>query len=509
MKNASTYLIVCLISACLLSCGGDKTAAIAKPESQQPAKVQATGPAGADIDISKLEDYIKQPWTGDVEGIKGRRVIRALVVYSRTLFFYDGIQPRGITYDAMHEFEDFINKRLATDDDTKVHVVFIPLPRDQLIPALIDGRGDIAAANLTITPERSRLVDFSTPTLEGVSELIVTGPGAEGINSLEDLSGRNVFARKSSSYYEHLAELNDTFKKEGKAPVIIKPVDEDLEDEDILEMVNAGLMGITAIDSHELKLWASVFDKIKVHDDLAIHTGGQIAWAFRKNSPELKEAINSFAATHKGGTPFGNAMIAKYYGNTQWVKNTADQKEMKKFNALKSLFQKYAGQYDFDWLLLAAQAYQESGLNQNARSRSGAVGVMQVLPKSAAGPPIFIKDVHEVENNIHAGVKMLRNIIDNYLDDDKINALNKGLFTVASYNAGPNGISEMRKKTEEKGLDPNKWFKNVEVVVAERIGPETVQYVSNVFKYFLAYKYMLEREDANEEAAKTTESKLK
>jgi membrane-bound lytic murein transglycosylase MltF len=124
------------------------------------------------------------------------------------------------------------------------------------------------------------------------------------------------------------------------------------------------------------------------------------------------------------------------------------------------------------------------------------VGIMQVIPKDAAAPPISIPDVELADNNIHAGAKMLRNIADTYFRDDKIDPTNKILLSFASYNAGPNRIVQLREKAASEGLDPNQWFGNVELVVAQNVGQVTVQYVNNIYKYYVAYKLALQTETA-------------
>jgi len=222
---------------------------------------------------------------------------------SQTFYSIDRGHEHGISYEALKEFESVVNKRLATKS-LKVHVALIPVSRDQLIPTLLAGRDDIAVANLTITPGRLESVDFSEPLLTDVSELVVTGPDAPPLASLDDLAGKEVGVRASSSYHESLRRLNDSFKEAGKPPIKLTAADELLEDEDLLEMVNAGLIPITVVDSHTGDFWAQIFDKITLHRDLAVATGGQIAWAFRKQSPQLGEQVNAFVKDHKRGTMF-------------------------------------------------------------------------------------------------------------------------------------------------------------------------------------------------------------
>ncbi|MCM3903374.1 MAG: transglycosylase SLT domain-containing protein [Pyrinomonadaceae bacterium] len=236
-------------------------------------------------------------------------------------------------------------------------------------------------------------------------------------------------------------------------------------------MMNAGLIGTTVVDSHVAELWAKVFDKITVHNDLAVNTGGEIAWAFRKDSPKLAAVINSFAKDHKVGTSFGNQLLNRYMKNVNYIKNSTNEEEMKKFLALVALFQRYAKEYDFDYLMVTAQAFQESRLDQSVRSAAGAVGVMQIKPSTAADPTVGIKDVEtNADNNVHAGVKYLRFVVDQYFKDAKMDSTNKLLFAFASYNAGPARIAKLRKQAEAQGFDPNVWFRNVEYVAAKDIG---------------------------------------
>ena len=464
-----------------------------QPDASSVSKPESTSTPTASSEPSVLvmpaEEMIK-PWKGDFDGMVERRVIRVLLVHSKMFYFIDRGQERGVTYDMFKQFESEINKQLKTKT-LKVQVAFIPVPRDQLIPALLAGKGDIAAANLTITQWRLQSVDFSDPFLTDVRELIVTSPDAPPIKSLDDLAGKEVRVRPSSSYHESLLRLNDSFKKAGKPLMKLTPVDELLEDEDVLEMVNAGMIPITVVDSHIGEFWTKVFDRVSLHPDLAINTGGQIAWAFRKDSPKLREMINPFVKDHKLGTFFGNMMLKRYLASADYVKNSTSAEEIKKFQAMVEIFKRYAGEYDFDWLMVAAQAYQESRLDQSLRSPVGAVGVMQIKPDTAADPRVGIQDIEKLDRNIHAGVKYLRFVTDEYFKDEKMDRINKMLFAFASYNAGPAKVARLRKQAAAEGLDPNRWFYNVEVIAAKEIGRETVQYVSNIYKYYLAYRQVM------------------
>jgi membrane-bound lytic murein transglycosylase MltF len=444
---------------------------------------------------------LDQKWTGDFDGMVKRQNIRALVPYSKTFYFLDGADQRGLEYELLKEFEKYINKKLKTKT-LKVHVVVIPTARDKLLPNLAAGLGDIAAGNLTITPEREKQVDFTTPYYKGVDEILVSGPKAPPIKTLDDLSGQQIHVRASSSYYDSLRQLNAKFKKAGKKQMKLVLADEYLEDEDLLEMMNADLVPMIVIDSHKGMFWKQIFTDLNLHPDIKVRSGGQIAWAVRKNSPKLRNTINGFMKAHKKGTLMGNILFKRYLQNTKWVRNSLSDDEFKRFEETIQFFQKYAEAYDMDWLIVAALAYQESRIDQSKQSPAGAIGIMQILPSTAKDKNVNIDNIDEIENNIHAGVKYLRFITDQYYKDEPMDALNKGLFAFASYNAGPAKVARLRAEAKKMGLDPNVWFRNVEVVAAQRIGRETVQYVSNIYKYYIAYRLIIDQLNLKENAAK-------
>jgi len=302
--------------------------------------------------------------------------------------------------------------------------------------------------------------------------------------------------RKSSSYHESLVALNEKLAAEKKPPVIIKDAPETFEDEDMLEILNAGIIPLTVVNKFVADFWKQIFPTLTVHDNVAVRTGAEIAWAIRKDSPLLKAEVDAVAARHKLGTSTGNQVLARYLKSVKYVKNSASEEERKKFFTLLGYFKKYGGQYDVDWVLMAAQGYQESQLNQEAKSAVGAIGVMQVMP--ATGKDMNVGDITVIEPNINAGIKYMRWMIDHYYGNEPMTELDKALFAFASYNAGAGRMSQLRKEAAKRGLDPNVWFQNVEYVAAEKIGQETVTYVSNIYKYYIAYKLVLESKAAKQ-----------
>jgi membrane-bound lytic murein transglycosylase MltF len=441
---------------------------------------------------------IIQPFKGDLDEMVKRRLVRVLTVQNPALYFVDRGREVGLTYEAIKAFEKQLNKTLGNKVVT-VHVILVPVARDELIPRLLSGQGDIAAATLTVTSERKKLVDFSAPLATGVREVLVTGPAAPRVASLDDLAGKEIYVRPSSSYAEHLKALNARFKTEGKDPVSIDFAPEILEDGDILEMVSAGLVPATVVDEFMADLYLQVFPNLRKRSDIA-SPPGDIAWAFRKGNPKLAAAVNAFVRTHRQGSLAGNVLVNKYLKTTEWVKNARSDEDRERFRAVVNLFRKYGDKYDLDPLLMTAQGYQESGLDQSKRSRVGAIGVMQVMPATARDKAVNIPDIERLESNIHAGIKYIRWVMDNFYNEPAITPLNKGLFAFASYNAGPARVASLRKQAAAEGLDPNKWFGNVELVAAKRIGRETVTYVSNIYKYYLAYQMMVRQRNARERA---------
>jgi len=442
---------------------------------------------------SPLASHFRKQYTDDLDGLLAKHYIRVLTTFNKTNFYISGNKFYGFEYALIRDYEKFLNRHKKRGD-LKVVVEFIPVSRDRLIPALVKGYGDIAAAGLTITPERLEKVDFTLPYLTGIDEVIVVNKNVRGIKTLPDLSGRKIFVRQSSSYYESLVSLNRKLRGEGRKPVKIIRADENLETEDILELVNAGAIRITVADSHIAGIWSRVLGNLRVLDNLKVRSGGRIAWMVRKNNPRLKENLNGFIRKHRKGTLHGNIYFERYYKNTKWITNPLTEQEDRRLRRYTALFRKYAGRYGFDWMLIMAMAFQESGLDNRKKSRAGAVGIMQVRPSTASGKNIGIGDVHLPENNIHAGVKYLAFLRDRYFSDPGIRPRDRVRFALAAYNAGPAKIKKMRRTAGKMGLNPDRWFRNTEIAALKYIGQETVRYVSNINKYYLIFKLVFEKD---------------
>jgi membrane-bound lytic murein transglycosylase MltF len=520
MKSLGTHSGVCRGAAALLfaavaaACTGQQDAAPPEAGAAAPAGATAAPAADAPIpDTASPYDALPQavralmdkPFTGDFDEMVKRRTIRVAVTFNRTHYFIDRGQERGITYESLKAFENDLNTELKTGN-LKVHVVFVPMTREQLAPALASGKVDMVAAMVTVRPELEKLAAFSEPTRSNVSQVVVTGPGAPPIATVDDLAGQEVFVRKVSAYHDSLIRLNEQLKARGKPAVVIDEAPGVLEDDDVLEMVNAGLAPITIVDDYLAEFWKQVFTSLSVHPDVSVRSGGQLAVAFRKDNPRLREEVNKWIRRHGKGDAFRNVLERKYLQSVKYVKNAAADSERRKLQAVVELFKKYGAQYNLDYMLMAAQGYQESTLDQNVKSPVGAIGVMQVMPST--GKELNVGDIRQIEPNIHAGVKYMRFMMDQYFKDEPMDNLNKGLMTFAAYNAGPGRLRQLRRETAQRGLDPNVWFGNVERVASERIGRETVSYVSNIYKYYVTYR-LIDAQRARRDAAKTDLGKRK
>jgi membrane-bound lytic murein transglycosylase MltF len=268
-------------------------------------------------------------------------------------------------------------------------------------------------------------------------------------------------------------------------------------------MVNAGLVTATVVDSYKASSWSKILSDLRVRDDLIVHTGGEIAWAFRKDSPQLAAVIDDFARGHRQGTLIGNVLIARYMENLDWVRNSTSDRGVDRLRSLFDHFNTSATKNAFDPLMLAAQAYQESELDHDRESPNGAVGIMQVKPSTAADPNVGIDDISKPSDNIEAGARYMRFLMDRYFADPEMGELQRWLFALAAYNAGPARIQRLRRQAAVEGYDPNLWLDNVELIAARKIGRETVRYVRNTFKYYVAYRLAWEKRELRQSLVST------
>ena len=435
--------------------------------------------------LSSLSRF-SDTYTDDLPGLLERKTIRVLITSSPTNFFVSGGRIYGFEYSLLKEYERFLSRN-KTPSDLKTVVEFIPVWEELLIPSLVKGLGDIVAAGLVVTEGSNPNFEFSDPYLSGVSEVLVSSADVAPIQNLHDIAGKQIYVRRVRSHYESLGRLNEQLKSQGLAPVSIIKAEDYVTSEDILEMLNAGIISLSVIESHLAELWSVVLPNLRVHDQLPLRQGAALAWIVRKGNPLLKESLNEFVKDHKKGTLLGNIYFNRYFKDTKWITNPLDTDSREKSFRYAPLFKKYGAEYNIDWMLLSALGYQESLLEHNRRSPKGAVGIMQVMPSTAMDPRVNIADFHLIEKNIHAGAKYLALLRDTYFNDSEMEPIVRLRFALAAYNAGPANVIRARALAAEMGYDPNRWFLHGEIGALKLIGQETVRYVSNVNKFYLAY----------------------
>ena len=494
MKLTVTIAFLALASAC----SGDKTEAADGPaaESQVDTRIQdSVDSQDAAESLPSLDEILPEqfgiltePWLGDLDGMQERHVVRVLVVSGGPQFFYFQGKPRGLMLELLVSYQKHLNNKLGRGLNA-VEIIPMPVSRDRLLPALLAGQADLIAADLTNTEIRSAMVDFSWPFIDDVDEVLVFGPASPaGIESIDDLAGKSVYVRASSSYFEHVTALNAEFAERGLEPIRVELANELLRTQDILEMVNAGLVSATIVDGYKANYWAKIFPEVKVRNDLVVNSGGDIAWVFRKDSPLLAESINEFVRLNRQGTLLGNILIERYLENITWVRNATSEASLARLRPTLELFRAGGEAANLDPLMLVAQAYQESELDHSKKSPAGAVGIMQVKPSTAADKNVGIDDISSPAENIRAGALYMRFLMDRYFAGEDMDGVQQWLFALAAYNAGPAKIQRLRRQAEAEGHDPNLWMENVELIVARKVGRETVNYVRNVFKYYVAYR---------------------
>jgi membrane-bound lytic murein transglycosylase MltF len=412
-----------------------------------------------------------------------RKKIRILTTATYGNYFVSEGQAYGFEYSQMEEYRKYLNKNIKKKED-RLDFIYLPVPYDLLNSALKNGYGDIIAANMTILPEREGEATFTDPYLWGLKEVVVTKAAAGPVTSVDDLSGRTVYVREGSSYQISLGKVNERLRDRNLPPVKLQLLPGVISTGDILDMISSGIVEMTVADSHIASLAAKVLPNLAI-SPVSINDDVRCGWLVRKNNPLLLKSLNGFIKTVKKGTMMGNMLFDRYYIKNPWVREAVKNRHADKLGTYETLFRKFGQQYIIDWLLIAAQAYQESGFDPDARSAAGAVGLMQIKPDTAKG--IGFDNIAQPEDNVHAAVKYLSWIMDKYFPEKTISDDDRVRFALAAYNAGPANIKKARDRAAALGFDPNRWFGNAEMGVMKTVGMEPVNYVRNINKEYLAF----------------------
>jgi membrane-bound lytic murein transglycosylase MltF len=433
---------------------------------------------------------VNDPWTGDLDGILDRRLLRVITTYNRTNFFVEHGQGRGLEYESMMRFGAWFGDRRTQDaarggPAVAMRVVFVPVPREELIPALLAGRGDLIAAGMTVTDARAQQVLFSDPYIRRVDEVLVRHRSAPEIAAIEDLSGHTLLLTRGTSYVANARALSDRLVAAGRAPIRIVEAPAHLETEDVLELIGAGAAQYTIVDDHLAEVWDKLLPDLVVQHGVHLVSGGTIAWAVHPGAPALKAALNAFLGPLLADRATAMTIYRRYFENVTFIRNPFGPTERDRIRLLAPHFQSASQRVGFEWLLMAAQGFQESRLDPRARSQVGARGVMQLMPATAT--EVGVRNIDDAEDNIHGGVRYMEKLRATYFNDPAIPPEVQIQFALAGYNAGPNRINRLRQEAAKQGLDPNRWFGHVERVVQQRVGSEPVRYVANIFAIYATY----------------------
>jgi membrane-bound lytic murein transglycosylase MltF len=422
-----------------------------------------------------------------LDGVRLQNIetLRVLVNYTRTNFFVNENEPRGFEYEYLRDFERFLNQRLRRTDDP-IRFEFVITDLDRILSDLTEGRGDIAAASLTITPLRDQKVDFSLPYLTNVDELVVTHRNVPPPASLDALGGKRFLVPGGSSYAEHLKGLARAQREAGKTPVEVIEAEPGLESEDILELVNAGVVDYTVVDSHRARLWAQVLPDIAVLETVIVNGGGNIAWAVRPESRELLAALDAFIQQDGDRSARNRILFDRYFRDTRWISNPASRPMLRRQASVIDAIKKYSAGDRLDWRLVLAHAAAESGLDPSRRGPNGAIGVMQVTQEMATA--VGVTDIDKPDRNIEAGVHYLAKLRDQYARETGADDRASVDLALAAYRVGPEQLRTLQTYARELGLDPAKWEKNVALVADLTLGDQPAREVDEVRLYFEAYR---------------------
>jgi len=458
--------------------GTSGEAASAPPEPEQAAQLP-------------LGSHVGERYTASLESVVERRFLRVLTSRNSFDYFIYRGQPGGYQFEMVRAFTGFLNSRhIKGPNQLKIQFELIPVSHDQLIPMLLAGKADMIAARLTITSERAAELRFSIP-YRRVDELLVTRQGVEVPSTLEGLSGRRVAIRRTSSYTSSLEGLNEQLRSQGKPPIRVDFVDEALETEKILALVARGRFEFSVADSIVAETAAAIHPELRVLTNPKLRAGGELAWASHPAASVLVDEMNAFLPRYQHGSLQGNVAIGKYFQNISALRGRLDPNDPAGLSRHDDQIKRYAKDFGFDWRLMVSVAYQESRFDQAARNRSGAVGVFQIKPETAAEPYIDLPNVAGPENagnNIHAGIKYLAWIKGRYFDVvPEMRERDRVRMALAAYNAGPRTLINARRRAEKLGLDPLRWFRNVELALLDMRKPEPVKYVSEINQRYVSY----------------------
>lgn len=430
-------------------------------------------------------------WAESYTKILEKRNIRLAVEYDRTLYYSDRGRPYGLALAIAHDLSKWLSDRRSHElKRQSLTVQIIPVPKGSILDALDSDKADIALGRFRLDHDINASSDLIIrPSAIMLKETLVTGRQTKIVKSIVDLSGRSLYAAYPESSYRGLDQWNNQIRTLGKTPLKISTWPDGLEDEDMLQMINAGLIDSMLVADWKAQLWKFALPNIIVQSEFSLQGAGTVGWAVSKSNSDLATDIDSFVQQWVVNDGMNQFRTTEFKNKLRSMRNPTTTDDWMHFKKLLPIFQKYSNRFNLDPLMLAALGFQETELKSVQQGIGGAIGVMQLMPST--GVAMEVGDIHQVEPNIHAAAKLFDLLLQQHFSDSQLTTQNRTLFAIASYNAGPNAIASLRKQAEKQGFDPNIWLNNVEIVAAEKIGIGVMTYVRNVYRYFIIYTYAL------------------
>lgn len=436
--------------------------------------------------------------TRDLADIRRSGVLRVLVNQSRNSSGEVGGEAIGIEYNRLRAFEQFLNR--DGRDGREIRLKLIPKAKDQLLAALQRGEGDIVAPGELLNPHGGLDIRASTPIRRDVPMVLVSRQGERRYKRLEQLAGRTLVLPVGSTAGEALHGVNQRLGQRKLAPIGVEWIDPSLAVEDVLEMVQAGIFSMTAVEQPIAERWAKVMPKLRIERHLVLDNGGDMVWFTRRDAGMLQASVDRFLTGYRAPAN-QDVAFQRVYRRLYQVHTPLQRADRQRLEKLRPVLQRYAGQNQLDWLNLAALAFKESSLNPQARGASGATGLMQITPSAATS--VGISDVRGLDGNVQASAKYLAQLRRTYFASPRFNERERMAFILAAYNVGPQRVQSLRAEAKRRGLNPDQWFFQVERVAAEQLGMGVVSYVNSVNKYYLAYDRERDRLEPREKYAST------
>ena len=430
-------------------------------------------------------------WSGSYSEMIGRGEIRMAVPYNRTIYINEKGVPRGLSVEVSKGFARWVNTKYAGQlKGGSVSIKLVPTVAPELLNSLSSGRADIAIGDIGLyepIPNSQQFI-VNHASKEG-QEVLLTGPGSPPLKKMADLSGQTVYGSRNTNFQKTFSALNKELKRNGKLLINLASPLGDLDDEDLLEMLNSGLISYVTVADWKFKLWQSIYKNITVHADLSVQDSGWVGWVVRSTNRDLNDDLIDFYESDDFVKSLSAFRQDDYKQHLKGLKDPMDKTVWTRFESMRPLFNRFGAQYKLSPLILASLGFQETLLNQSAVSAVGAIGVMQLMP--ATGMSLGVGDIHLLEPNLHGGADYMNQLISKYFPDVQFEGNNRSLFAVASYNIGPNNVAKARERAKDIGFDPNRWFGNVEFTATEHMGYEPMIYVRNVYKYYISYSLKL------------------